>query len=466
LEYEGCLRRALRQSGTRLQAPPLRKGPILVLGYGREGKSTLSFLKKSGIADPIGVADKDCSLAAALEKEGLALHLGPSYLEAVNNYETVIKSPGIPYTARPGQYVTSATNIFFALTPGKTIGVTGTKGKSTTSALIAAMLKQQFKDVRLAGNIGSPMLDAMGDQLAAATDQTIFVVEVSSFQASNLVFSPDIAVILEIVAEHLDYHGSFEAYIEAKLNLARYQESPSTLIFNPAHADLRAKTAGSKAHKVYFDNEEGLVFIKEGAVWGRFECGPVAVIEKDKLPLLGPGNLQNVMAACAAAITCGLSASQIREAVLSFTPLPHRLEKVGTFKGITFINDSLATTPQAARNALLAFPGQVDTLIAGGFDRGLEFDLLGEAVTIAGVKNLILFPTTGEKIWAAVEKHCQGGLPAYFPVNSMEDAVRQAYACTTAGKFCLLSPAASSFNLFVDYKDRGDQFKRCVQAWA
>ncbi len=364
---------------------------ILILGMGREGQVTLKFLKKYLPETQIGIAD---------QKDG------ENYLDKIKDYGIIIKSPGVPIlpeikkAKEQGKIVTSATSIFFDLCKGKIIGVTGTKGKSTTSAMIYEVLKQGVLDVYLVGNIGKPSLELL-DKI---NENSIVVYELSSFQLADLTKSPHIAVITNIYPDHLDWHGSFENYKKAKENIAKYQTSEDVLISN-----------------------------KDGAQ----AAGIIGKLFK-------------------------VSEEKINRATGNFKPLPHRLEFVAEISGIKFYNDSLATNPHATVFGLKTLGNDVETLIAGGFDRGVDYSILGSQVANSKIKTLILFPDTGEKIWKAVKK--AGGSQRKLNANSMKEAVKLAFEKTSKGKICLMSPASASFNMFSDYEDRGNQFKKYVMS--
>ncbi|MDP3994174.1 MAG: UDP-N-acetylmuramoyl-L-alanine--D-glutamate ligase [bacterium] len=407
-EYERRLRAVARPS-------------ILILGFGREGQSTLKYLKKHYPHLTMGIADKK---------------INKNYLDSIANYDMIIRSPGIKpgLPQLRGKDVTTATNLFFANAPGKIIGITGTKGKSTTSSLIYSILKQKYRDVRLVGNIGKPALD----YLEGATDQTLFVMELSSQQLEDIRYSPHVAVILNIVPEHLDHHGSFAKYAWAKSRIIQHQNSDDAVVFNPKNkipAQIASKSRSKK----------------------------VRVIESKAqyLPKLIPP--EAVAAAMAVAKLFKIAPRLSLEAIRKFKTLPHRLEYVGRFRGIKFYNDSLATVPVATIRALDVLGDDVSTLIAGGFDRGLSFAKLASRIKTSQLRSLVLFPATGDKIWNALDKKTKLKTKKYA-VSSMKKAVAIAFKVTPRGKICLLSPASASFGMFRDYADRGNQFKKFIRA--
>ncbi len=429
---------------------------VLILGYGAEGQSVHRWLKKFHPKVRVEIYDeaslrakgRQTSRSVAIPKiaaSGRTVWCIPPRND-VRSFDTIIKSPGFP-TGSPivrqakdaGKHVTSLTNIFFSACPGKIIAVTGTKGKSTTASLIHAIFSRAYPDVRLVGNIGNPALD----YLERADKNTLFVMEISSYQLEDIRYSPHIAVILDIVPEHLDRYQNFKNYIAAKSQIVRFQSPEDYVIFNPDH-DIPAKIASkSPGRKITFAPRTNL----HGA---------------EKEALIPP---ENYSAAIAVAGIFGVPTEKIRQAIARFKPLPHRLEHIGNFDGIDFYDDSIATIPQATIYALDALGEKVQTLIAGGFDRGLDYTELGKfLVNRKGLKNLILFPDTGAKIWQTVLT-ANGKQPLHlmkFPVSSMKQAVRIAFAKTDRGKICLLSPAAASYNLFKNFEARGREFKKQI----
>jgi UDP-N-acetylmuramoyl-L-alanine---L-glutamate ligase len=438
----------------------LEQQSILILGFGTEGQATYEFLRKRWPTKPLSIADRrkldefPDDIARRLQDDpAVMLNFGPRYLDSADGYNctVIIKTPGIPASTeaivracKVGCKLTSHSQIFLSNYPReKVIGVTGTKGKSTTTALIQHILICSGIPAELVGNIGQPPLA----RIDAVSNDTYFVHEFSSHQLAEIETSPHIAVLLNIVPEHLDYYASFEEYVAAKENITRFQTPDDFLIFA---ADYPIPTAIAQRSKAALRPISANDEIDD-------------ILPPSEIPLRGKFNVQNVMAAIAAAKLCGAQPPSIREAVRTFEALPHRLEPVGTYKGITFYDDSIATVPDATLAALEALGSDVQTLLLGGHERNLDFTQFGERLP-ANVKTLILFPPTGVRIWRAIEAHSKNSvLPETFFVRDMEQAVKIAYQRTEQGKICLLSPASPSFGTFKDYRERGDLFKAFVR---
>ncbi|MCD6550333.1 UDP-N-acetylmuramoyl-L-alanine--D-glutamate ligase [bacterium] len=437
----------------------LENKKILILGLGREGIDTLLFLRKIFPQKIIGVGDKlskeklkKTAREVIEQDKNIILHLGDRYLEAIKDYEVIIKSPGISFylpelkkARKQKKIVTSQTELFFDNSQGKIIGVTGTKGKSTTTSLIYKILKKAKKRVYLLGNIGKPALSF----LFLDKQENLYVYELSSHQLIGIKKSPHISILLNIYPEHLDYYPSFNEYIKAKANITRYQSKNDYLIFNGRNRIVKEIAEKSKAKRIDINK----IDIKK-------------IISPKEIPLKGNFNLQNIKAAVAVAKILEISPLIIKNGIKEFQPLPHRLEFVGRYKGIIFINDALSTIPEATIAAIDTLGNDIETIILGGFDRGIDFSKLAKKILKTNIKTLILFPTTGKKIWELIKKEATEKdlkrLQA-FPVNNMKKAVEIAYKYTKKGKICLLSCASPSFSLFKDYKEKGNLFKKYVK---
>ncbi len=436
-----------------MELDKLKDKKILILGMGREGIDTFIFLRKKFPEKVLGLADiKELDELPKKIKEKIAsdkklkLHFGKDNLKALKNYDIAVKAPGIPPRIIEPFLdskikITSLTEIFFANCKGTIIGITGTKGKSTTASLIYAILKQAKKKVHLIGNIGKPALSF----LSQTGINDIFVYELSSHQLMDFKKSPHIAVLLNIFPEHLDYYKNFEEYVRAKENITRWQTVSDYLIYDSENKITKEIAKKSKAKKV-----------------------PISLcsVRDFKSRLVGRHNLKNVAVAREVGKILDVSTKDIAEAIKKFEPLPHRLELVGKHKGIKFYNDSLSTIPEATIEAIDALGKDVETIILGGHDRGIDFKELARHILKSEIKTLILFPVTGERIWQCVleqkRKNRSKKLLKHFFVKDMKSAAQLCYQYTLKGKICLLSCASPSFGIFKDYKQRGDFFKKYV----
>lgn len=462
-----------------MKVQELQNKKILILGLGREGVSSFTFLRETfpkktlGLADQLSLEKLNPKIQKLIQKDkNVELHLGKNYLEAIKKYEIVFKTPGIspflPQIRKAKIPILSETELFFDLCPGKIIGITGTKGKGTTSTLIYKILKKSGKKVFLVGNIGTTRL-----KLLPKLDKNSWLVyELSSHQLLGLKKSPHIAILLNIFPEHLDYYQSFDQYAKAKANITRYQTAQDFFIFNYFDKQVRKIAQKTKAQKIPFNLTKRLCpgcFVKNKGIIHCSDSKEEKIIDIGQIPLKGKFNLQNVMPAIIVGKLFNVPTQKITQAIQEFKPLEHRLEKVGMFKGITFYNDSLSTVPQAAVEAIEALEGKIQTIILGGFERHQNFQDLAQKIWMSNIEVVILFPTTGKRIWkniVEIKPKKEFLLPKHFFVKNMKEAIKLAYQNTSRGKICLLSPASPSFNLFKDYKERGSLFKKYVKGFA
>ncbi len=412
---------------------------IAILGFGREGQDTFLFLRKLFPQKTIGVADVKYKIPNTKYKiQNVKWHLGKNYLQSLKNYDVIIKSPGIPFKILPKSIlkkITTQTEIFFDNCPGIIVGITGTKGKSTTTSMIYDILKAGGIKAHLVGNIGKPVLNL----LFSATPKDIYVYELSSHQLMNLKKSPHIAVLLNIYPEHLDYYNNFKEYASAKANITLHQTKNDYLVYNFQDPLVR-----KIAEKSTLRHSSGQEPRKISIVGEYYDLDKAAAVEVGKI--------------------FKIPKEKIAKAIKNFKFLPHRLELVGTFKGITFYDDAIATIPQATIAAIDKLGDKVETIFLGGFDRKIDFKELAKAVLKSKIKNVILFPTTGEKIRQTIVKTAKNKkIPQFFPADNMKDAVKLAFEHTKKGKICLLSCASSSFSIFKDYKEKGNLFKKYVK---
>ena len=395
---------------------------ILILGYGKEGQATERFLKKFVPMAEIGIADKKYDA---------------HYLDEQKNYDLVIRSPGIPKNLITRPY-TTATNIFLANINNVVIGVTGTKGKSTTVSLIYSILKASGKTVHLIGNIGRPMLDTLLKEIGR---DDIFVFEFSRYQLDDIEYSPHVSVILDLFPEHMDYHGDVKKYYNAKKNIIARATADDYFIYNPKFSELKSWAANSICKKISFEQN-------------------IPIRDKD-IPLIGKHNKENVKAAVTVAHLLGVDDSIIVEAVKKFKPLPHRLQLVGKFKEIIFYDDAISTTPESTICAINSF-SKIGTIFLGGLDRGYDFDELSRVIIDKKIPNIVLFPDSGKKIFELLKK--ADGIK-FLKTEGMEEAIKFAYDNTPANTVCLLSTASPSYSLWKNFEEKGDLFQFFVKKY-
>jgi UDP-N-acetylmuramoylalanine--D-glutamate ligase len=375
---------------------------IGILGYGREGKITHEYLKQQYPKIKIGILD---------------IVRDKNYLAHQDRYDLVVKTPGIQKSKVIVPY-TTATNIFFSSIKNPVIGVTGSKGKSTTASLIYEMLKADGRKVRLLGNIGSPMLKAL---LSKVSSKEIFVLELSSYMLDDIEYSPNVAVLTNLFPEHMDYHEGVDNYYLAKKNIFKYQGASDVAIEPPHKVKIPVKTSN--------------------------------------ISLIGEHNLRNIKSAIRAVKIFGVSDESITKALKHFKALSHRLQDIGTFKGITFIDDAISTTPESTIEAIKSIKN-IGTIFLGGEDRGYDFKKLEKEIRRARIKNVVLFPNTGARIFSSLN-----GLNV-INTRSMEQAVRFAYENTQQGSVCLLSTASPSYSVWKNFEEKGDLFQKFVKKYS
>lgn len=433
---------------------------ILILGFGREGRSSLNFLlehREQIHLNRLAIADQQAidlsAFADRLDSYNIEIECvsGEDYLNHIGQFTLVLKSPGISlrnYTANmpkpcvlaawPETTITGQIDLFLRFAPtNKVIGITGTKGKSTTSSLVAQILRSSGQQTYLAGNIGVPILDNW-DQYTA--DDAV-VVELSSHQLQFVQASPRLAAITNFFEEHLDHYIDYTEYTESKLNILRYQNEDDCFVLNL--------------------DDEALVERARPLLRGR----SIEVTQADaeqfrgvNLSLIGDHHVLDIALAAALVRELGLDDAAIRQGLLDYEPLPHRCEYIGTYDDILFYNDSIAT---AARPTILAIETlkHVDTLIVGGKDRGVDLSELILFLPQANISNVICLPDTGLQIHEALEA-VQPGLSVL--ATDLKEAVDLAFERTTKGRSCLLSPAASSYHLWTNFEERGNEFRHYV----
>jgi len=455
---------------------PLADQKILILGGGREGLSTYKFLRAAFPQMLLTIADRDPTLTEREPWDEIFRHdamiqqvCGPHYLHALIRFQVVFKTPGLPLTtpqvqeaAAAGVTITSNMEWFFRLARGTIIGITGTKGKSTTSSLIAHVLQAGSIPTFLLGNIGTAPLS----YVTQTSPKSVTVMEMSAHQLQELRTSPHIAVVQNITSEHLDYYPSTAAYVEAKTSIVRYQKKSDLIIYCDEFPNSRyfaSLTPGSRLTYGVKNGSDRTAFVRARAIYyhDAQKDRDESIVNLRLVKLLGRHNYYNIMPAVIIGKHFGLTNEQISTAIYSFTPLRHRLEYVCTVNHTNYYNDSLSTTPEATIAAIQAFASTPIFLIAGGYERHQDFTALAAAILSTSVTGVATLPVTGQRIQRVVhELAAKKNLtpPAFFPCETLEQAVQTAHEHTTPGSTVLLSPASASFGQFKDYAQRGDQF--------
>lgn len=446
---------------------------ILVIGMARSGVAAAQLLAEMGAAK-ITVADR--KQADELKDETAGLKRYPA-VEVVTGateprlvtpaLSMVIKSPGVPpdldvfkRALEMDVPIYSEVELAYAFLKAPLIGVTGTNGKTTTTSLVTAMLKEaRFDPVVSAGNIGNPLCGVVGDINA----QGFVVAELSSFQLENInMLRPLVAVFLNFAEDHMDYHKSIDKYFAAKARIIENQQESDYAVLNASDARVASLAGKCKSRVLWF--AAGPVEKGVGIVEGRITlfnpgCEPLTICAVDEVSLPGQHNLENALAASTAAWAAGADPAAIAAVLRTFKAIEHRLEYVATINEVDYINDSKGTNPGSTMKALQSFPGRRKILIAGGKDRGSDFGEL--AGMIAGeVASLVLYGETKEILARAVE---EAGFYNWIMTVNLQEAVKKAGEMAEPGDVVLLSPACASWDMFPSYEVRGDLFKELVK---
>lgn len=448
----------------------LKDKKVAILGFGIEGQSVVDYLLSN--ASKITVLDEqervkfDEITIKSYEDRGIVFKFGK--IANLEGFDLIFRSPGfhpelkILQDAREkGTEVTSATKLFFDLCPCPIIGVTGTKGKGTTSTLIYEMLKKEGIDAYLGGNIGIPPLSF----LEKLTLDSQVVLELSSFQLADLHKSPHIAVFLMTTSEHLDYHKDVYEYVEAKRNIVSFQTPSDFAVFNrdyPASNESDINTE-AKIYKVSReqDLEQGC-FVKNDKIVLRMHGTEEEILDIKEISLPGRHNLENICAATVAALCAGATMNSIIPVLKSFKGLEHRIEYVETVRGVRYFDDSFSTTPETAIAAIEAFTEQ-KVLILGGSSKNSDFTELGETISKSSTVKAII--GIGDE-WVKIKEKIYGvgqQIKIVEGAENMRDVVEASAQVAEIGDVVLLSPACASFGMFQNYKHRGEEFKKEVK---
>lgn len=431
---------------------------IAIAGYGVEGQENLAYWSQDP-ANEITIVDERAD-GGATYPYGVATMLGPGVFKNLQGFDLVVRTAGLaPYKIETDGKVWSATNEFFEKCPAPIIGVTGSKGKGTTSSLIASILEAAGRKVWLVGNIGVPALGVLSN----VQPDDIVVYELSSFQLWDLQRSPQVAVVLFIEQEHLDVHRSMDEYVAAKANITVHQTEDNLLIYN-ANNQYAERIAGlSKARKVPYPSASAAYVHMYDEMFCYGEYNALCSVNELRIP--GEHNRVNALAAIDAVWPFTQDPEAIRAGLNAFHGLPHRLAFVAEVNGVRYYDDSIATTPSSAIAALQAFRTDPKVIILGGSHKGSDFSELAHELTQHHVRALLI-GDEAQRIATACEA---AGFRNYEIIESVPaDAIaatvtRRAAELSQPGGVVLLSPAAASFGLFKNYVDRGEQFIAAVK---
>ncbi|MGB3024129.1 MAG: UDP-N-acetylmuramoyl-L-alanine--D-glutamate ligase [Candidatus Saccharimonadales bacterium] len=426
---------------------------VAIAGYGLEGESNYRYWQARG--DDVTIVD-EAEVPAKPIPEGATTILGERVFRTLHDFDLVVRTASLPphFIVTDGR-IWSSTNEFFKRCPAPIIGVTGTKGKGTTSSLITSILRAAGHTVHLVGNIGQPPLDV----LPRITADDIVVFELSSFQLWDLERSPHVAVVLMIEPDHLDVHADFKDYIRAKSNIRRNQTANDVCFYHPSNkwSEQIAKSSVLGDRTRYNARDADGVYVEgdDFCVEGETIC------KLRELSLPGAHNVENACAAISAARVFTLDKQAIAKGLRVFEGLPHRLKFVREVDGVKYYDDSIATTPGSARAALQSFD-EPKIIILGGSKKGSEYDDIVRECKQRDTK-VVAIGETGKPI---AEMCRNSGVEVIEPAGGMSEIVSACQSIADPGSVVILSPASASFDMFKNYSDRGDQFVAAVNRLA
>ncbi len=444
---------------------------ILLLGFGREGRSSYRFLRRYFPDMPLSIADRNPQAGEGFDELSRDAHLrlrfGEDYLSGSNDFDLIIKSPGIPFDLLADSYspdiISSQTDLFLRAYSKRVCGITGTKGKTTVTTLVHHLLEQAGRSLALSGNIGIPPFDLVPD----LDEEAEVIFEMSSHQLEHIRLAPHIAVILNIFPEHLDHYKDFTAYKMAKFNISRMQAAGGTLVYNaddPYIAELVSQhTLSLRKRSFSLGSEKADAFLSKGSIHVKEHGEELLFDPGAAADMPGLHNTANMMAAILACREMGLKPGEIRRGLATYKRPEHRLEFVGTFNGMNFYNDSIATIPEACIRALETIQ-KVDFLILGGFDRGLEYHVLRDYLFEHPVSCLLFMGPAGKRMMKEFHTELHERIEMIF-ADGLNDAFEEMKKRFRAGDTCLLSPAAASYGMFRNFEERGENFKKKAVAF-
>lgn len=442
---------------------------IAVLGMGISNMPLIKFLAENGAkVTAFDIEDEKILKEKILELKDYSIKysLGKDYLGNLHGFDIIFKTPIIRYDIKElidekkrGAIITSEMEVFFDLCPAEIFAVTGSDGKTTTTTLIYKILKEEGYFCWLGGNIGNPLLSKINDIESSHK----VVVELSSFQLHTMTKSPNVAIITNISPNHLDIHKTMDEYIEAKMNIFLAQNIKDKLIINYDNKITREFINQSHSNTYFFSRRKNLekgVFVKDGKIIYSDGEKQLEVINVEDIKIIGNHNVENYLAAILATIDY-VTIKSIYNVAITFNGVEHRMELVKEVNGIRFYNDSIGSSPTRTIAGLKSFEDKV-VLIAGGYDKSLEYNELA-SIIIEKVKVLILIGQTGPKIKKALDniEYNRNNIKVIM-CNSLEESVFQAYKSASFGDNIVLSPASASFDMFKNFEERGNLFKKIV----
>lgn len=465
---------------------------VLILGFGREGKSTLKLFLEAGGAKELAVGDlkefsrkdlaylnEETAKVQAAGFEEINFICGPDYQKAMDDYDLVMKSPGIVLERPVEEYkaeILSQMQLIFEVYRDRIIGITGTKGKSTTTTLLYHILKESGAPAVLAGNIGIPVFDIVHK----IEKDSLLILELSCHQLEYMTVSPKRGVLLNIYEEHLDHYGTMEKYVASKEKIYENQ-MPGDLLY--VHPSVAPGGDGYRGTCIFVEAEDegdkerlcGKEDVSDKAVNIKSKASVILrgchifygqrdfKIPVEKISLLGTHNYLDIAFVYGMCCDLGISDEQFEAGLISYVPLPHRLQYIGTVDGVAYYDDSISTIDETTIQALNTI-GNADTVLIGGMDRDISYVNLEEYLASSKVAHIILMEATGKRIYREIMENMPdfAGKDRLYVVEHLQDAVALAKEITKKGGSCILSPAAASYGIFKDFEKRGECFKKLV----
>ena len=451
----------------------LKEKRVLVVGLGKSGVASALFLKAHGaqvtVSDTKSGDDLRNEIPTLLD-HGITVETGGHGERTFRGQDLIVVSPGVPVDAPPlvqarslGEMVIGEIELAAQFLPGPIVAITGSNGKTTTTTLTGEILTAGGLPTLVGGNIGTPAISLA----ERAKPESVIVLEVSSFQLETIQsFHPKVAVVLNVTPDHLDRHGTLEAYVNAKARIFENQTSEDFAVLNADDSTCVAMANRTRAQVFWFSRQKEVkrgAWVRDGAIVFRDGLGPEETVQREimlasEIPLKGAHNLENVLAAVCAGMLMECAPEKIRQAVRDFQAVEHRLEYVATLRGVDYYNDSKATNVDATIKALESFPANIH-LILGGKDKGSDYSVLNDLLRHR-VKRVYTIGAAAAKIESQIKN------VEVVHAETLENAVRKANASAEPGDVVLLAPACASFDQFKNYEQRGQVFKEMVRRLA